>query len=59
MTLKEYIYKLNKETRQKSDEIDANEKKLDTLEYLRQTARNTGKLQILNKIMQFIIENDI
>ena len=59
MTLKEYIYKLSDETRKQSDIIESKEKQMESIDFIRELARNTGKLQVLNKIMQFIIENDI
>lgn len=57
MTLQEYIYKLNEETRLETEEIEAKEKELDKVDFIRKLARNTGKMQILNKIMLFMLEN--
>lgn len=61
MTLKEFVLKLGEETRKESDMIEEKKKKkiIGNLEYLRDTARNNGKLEILNNIMGFIIENKI
>lgn len=57
MTLQEYIYKLNEETRLETEAIEAKEKELDKVDFIRKLARNTGKLQILNKILLFMLEN--
>lgn len=61
MTLKEFVLKLGEEARKESDMIEEKRKKeiIGDLEYLRNTARNNGKLEILNNLMGFIIENKI
>lgn len=59
MTLKEYIYKLSDETRKQSDIIESKEKQMESIDFIRELARNNGKLQILNEIILFMIKNNL
>lgn len=59
MTLKEFIFKLSKETREATEALEAKEDSMEHIDYLRRIARQNGSLETLNKIIVFMIENRV
>lgn len=59
MTLKEFIFKLSRETREATEALEAKEDSMEHLDYLRRIARQNGSLETLNKIIVFMIENRV